>query len=492
MSASQSATPTRPRFLSKADCHNIADRLARFANGGGYTTTTIVSTWRGNVRWARNQVSSSGDVRNNHVVINRNVRGATNKFVHLNDISDAALVAGVRRAERLARLNDEVPEYDLALQYHPESYDGPEIFSEATYQLDATKRAEAARQLSQSARDAGMLSAGYIEVSAHSMAFINSMGYSRYFKYTWAQFSVTVRDSHGKGSGWAGVDWHDWNKIDADKLASIALDKCIKSQNPVLIEPGRYTTILEPQAVGDLLGGLMFDLRKPTPFGEGSWTLSGNRTSEQGPFNAGKNQSLLGKQVVDPRISLSTDPKDPELSFPPFQGLGNALDTFSPKVRVYHPVVWIEEGVLKNLAVDYDDMIQYYGRGEGQLNPGAFHLQVHGPQTSIEEMIATTKRGLLVTRFSNTMELDFKSQLSRGYTRDGVWLIENGKIRHPVKNLAMTESPFFALNNVDQLGTPQRIFHPTKRFAWWQIPQPVVVPPIKVRDFSFTALSDAI
>ena len=88
------------------------------------------------------------------------------------------------------------------------------------------------------------------------------------------------------------------------------------------------------------------------------------------------------------------------------------------------------------------------------------------------------------------LPLDVRSQLYRGYTRDGLWLIENGKISKPVKNMAVTESVLFALNNVEQLGVPQRVFHPAS--GWRSAPQPVVVPPLKIRDFSFTALADAV
>jgi predicted Zn-dependent protease len=98
-------------------------------------------------------------------------------------------------------------------------------------------------------------------------------------------------------------------------------------------------------------------------------------------------------------------------------------------------------------------------------------------------MIQTTKRGLLVTRFSGVQQLDARSVLCAGYTRDGLWLIENGKISKAVKNFRFTESPLFVFNQVEQLGVPQRIFHPEA---------PIVVPPAKVRDFSFTSLADAV
>jgi predicted Zn-dependent protease len=106
-------------------------------------------------------------------------------------------------------------------------------------------------------------------------------------------------------------------------------------------------------------------------------------------------------------------------------------------------------------------------------------------------MIATTKRGVLVTRLDTPQVLDFTSQLYQGYTRDGFWLIENGKISKAIKNFAFTESPLFALNNIEQLGVPERVFHPGMS-APWMVPQPRVTPPLKVRDFSFSALTDAV
>lgn len=131
------------------------------------------------------------------------------------------------------------------------------------------------------------------------------------------------------------------------------------------------------------------------------------------------------------------------------------------------------------------------GETIGLPNSGAFRVSVTGPTVTVDEMIATTTRGILVTRFDSPMELNWTSQLYRGYTRDGLWLIEHGKISHPIKNLAFTESPLFILNNVDQVGTPQRVYHATIGDAF-DVPQPRIAPALKARDFSFTALTDAV
>jgi predicted Zn-dependent protease len=148
---------------------------------------------------------------------------------------------------------------------------------------------------------------------------------------------------------------------------------------------------------------------------------------------------------------------------------------------VYHAVTWIDHGVLKELAYYRPYGIKQLGKNSGLPNSYAFRMS--GGKTSVDEMIATTKRGIRVTRFSNVGVVDPKSLLLSGYTRDGTWLIENGKISKPIKNFRFTESPLFVLNNVEALGVPQRVFHPSA---------PVIVPPIKAREFNFTALSEAV
>jgi predicted Zn-dependent protease len=268
------------------------------------------------------------------------------------------------------------------------------------------------------------------------------------------------------------VDWNDWGRIDTEKLSAIALHKCLTSRNPVALEPGRYTTILEPQAVSDLVSTI-FD----------TYTVMDRYAAEKPPprrpfSGEKKDETKIGEQVIDERITISADPMDPDLSFLPI----DIYSSTAKSVTVYHPVKWIENGVLKELAYQRDPYgIQVLGVNTGLPNSGAFKMS--GGTTPIDEMISTTKRGVLVTRFSDVTLIDELSMLCTGYTRDGLWLIENGKISKPVKNFRFTESPLFILNNVEQMGVPQRVFRPGK---------PAVVPPLKVSDFSFTSLADAI
>jgi predicted Zn-dependent protease len=470
------------RFLSVEECRALIKRIESFAQGGGTTTVFLDSMWTGNLRWARNHVISAGDVRNNTVNVTRVINGADGAS-NTNQVDDWHLRETVQRAERMEEMQPEIPEFWRPGGPFIEAYLSPKIWFDTTYQQDATRRTERMQQLVQPAVKAGMMAAGYIQVSATGRS---SMDADRvwYYPYTQAQYSVTVRAPDGSGSGWAGVDWNDWSRIDTEKLSAIALDKCLRSRNPVRLEPGRYVTILEPQAVGDLIATLLNPAvmdRQYAEFGDPKNLKDSKyyQDDPKSPFNAGPGYSRIGQKVIDERLTVVTDPMDPDLGFPPFEGW-----------QVYHPVTWIQDGILKELAYYRSYAVKKLGRNSGglpffgNLSAGAFHMKVRGETATIDEMIATTKRGVLVTRFSGIgAPIDEKSLLLNGYTRDGTWLIENGKISHPIKNFRFTESPLFVLNNVEQIGVPQRIFHPGI---------PIVVPALKVRDFSFTSLSDAV
>jgi predicted Zn-dependent protease len=494
ISTRDGAPPSNGRFLSEAESQALFRRLLDLAQGGGEIQVTVQSRWTGNLRWARNSVISAGDVRVTQLDIDRR-RGGVSGRTQINVLDDRHVQWAVQRAERALALETEraAAMLDEPAFIEP-TFPRPPIWFDATYHQAAAERAELMERLVAPARKAGLLSAGYLQVSATGQS---SMSAARqwYNPYTWAQFSVTVRTPDGSGSGWAGMDHPNWGQIEAEHLTQLALDKCLQSRNPVRIEPGRYTAILEPQAVGDLVQplfspwylarvrneGLLPAVRKNDPR---------YKSNPMAPFNDGKGYSKLGEKVIDVRLSVTTDCMDPSMAFSSFGMPGNPW-------QVYYPAQWITDGVLTNLAYDRTYAVEALGQNTGGLpqygefkTRGAFHMTVKGETVSVAEMIATTKRGILVTRFSGVQNaipegapVPDPSLLLNGYTRDGVWLIEDGKISKPVKNFLFTESPLFVLNQVEQIGVPQRIFNP---------PWPIVVPALKVRDFSFTALSDAV
>lgn len=457
------AQSARSRFLSEEESKTIANRLQDYATGGGETRIVITSQWRANVRSARNRIISSGDTQSLNVSIVRGINGAWG-ITSMNQMDEASLKAGVEFAERALRYQMEPTMY-IEEPLIDAPYLKPNLWSEETFSLNAEARTTTANSLMDIARQKGMLSAGYAEVAANGMAVMHSTGLWRYYRHTTARYSVTVRDPKGTASGWAGVDWNDWNRIDAQQLCETALSKCLQSRNAVRVEPGRYTTILEPQAVCDLINSLVHPFPRNIE----------REDAENGgkPFSGEQSgTSKIGLTVMDSRLTMGADPMRDDCGFVPFTYDGVP----------YQPVKWVDSGVLRELAYGRRYAVENFHTQRALPNGGAMYLE-GTEQTPIETMIATMSRGLLVTRFHEVSLIDPKSMLYSGYTRDGVWLIEHGKISKAVKNLRFLDSPLFALNNIEQIGVPQRVFHPGL---------PTVVPALKIRDFHFTSMSDAV
>jgi predicted Zn-dependent protease len=228
--------------------------------------------------------------------------------------------------------------------------------------------------------------------------------------------------------------------------------------------------VLLPQAVAArielVVSALARDLAED---GRGPWALAHDDA-------LGLWRTKLGLKVIDERITISHDPADPELGILPDAGMG--------------PVTWFDHVVLTNLAFDRSYALRKLNANAPVRPPIGYRMS--GGATAIEEMIRTTRRGLLVTRFSNIAMLDGTSLLSTGLTRDGLWLIENGTISKAVKNLRFTESPLFVLNSLEQLGPPAPVFRPVRSPYDATGLTPAIVPPLKARDFSFTSTIDAI
>jgi predicted Zn-dependent protease len=468
-------------ILSREEMEHIIMRVRGYMQGGGDIGVHIYSWWNGELKWARNRATLACDRRNLTISIARSFLSESSGTVNTNQVDDASLEAAVRAAERIAKVRSErgrpstwqnvdAPELPIP---------NPTIWSAATDELPEDQRGAISLTLMQDAEDRGLFSAGYLEVRAGAVGVWAPKGDvtgkpgwpldSTFYKsFTQAQCSMTVRHPKGKGSGWAGVSSYDWSLIDGKKLATQALDKCLASLDPVAIEPGRYTAILEPQAVYDMVRFIKFDRPGAEQYGIGPFfhsvdpALSLYRTK-------------LGLKIMDERITIQCDPLDPLLGTFPF-----------PDQR---PVTYVERGILKTLSYPRQYALRQLNENEGA--DGGPGLKISGGTTTIDEMIATTKRGLLVSRLSNTALLDVNTVLLTGVTRDGLWLIENGKITKAVKNMRITESPLFILNQIQELGPPVPVFSPVLNPG---IPEltPAIVPPLKVNDFSFTSIVDAI
>ena len=446
------------RYLSRADCETIAKKVLSYSTADE-ARVTISSGVSGNTRFAVNQVSTAGDTYD-AVVTMRSVFGKRAASATTNKLDDASLRAVVQRAEALARLAPEDPE--ALPELGPQQYRATEAgWSEATATLDPAGRANAVKAVTEPSRGASLTSTGYLETNAGAFAIANSKGLFAYRRQTSSSMTTTVRTPDGTGSGWAGASHHDWTKIDAGALGARAIDKAKRSVNPVAIEPGRYTVVLEPTAVANLVQLIAGSL--------------GARNADEGRsfFSKPGGGTKIGMKVVDERVTLSSDPFDPETPGAPFTFDGTPVGANT----------WIDKGVVKNLAYD-----RYWAQKQGMQPSSVSGLRMSGGTATLEEMIASTQRGLLVTRLWYIRGVDPRTILFTGLTRDGTFLIENGKITRAVKNLRWNESPIFMLNNLEMLGVPVRVSASEDGSPG----QAIVVPPVKARDFNFTSLSDAV
>jgi predicted Zn-dependent protease len=468
----------RRPILSREECGGIFERIQSFARGGGETTALVRSWWTGGLRWGRNRVSLASDRRDNIVMIVRYNGDGYGLFAVTNQLDDESLEATVRASERATNQFSTRNRYDFQMPNPTFDYPTTTIASGATSGLSTEARAAVARAVVESVETQGLLASGYLEVRAQGAGFLNKQGAQLYTAPTQAQCSMTVRDAHGTGSGWAGLSSFDWGAIDTAALSARAIEKALASRNPVALEPGRYTVILEPQAVHDLVAPLLASLNREVERADGT-----------GPFILGVDAALgkvrtkLGLKVMDERVTIEQNPLDPLLGVVPFD-IEHDND-----VPPFLPAKWIDRGVLTAMFDHRSWALET--RNENIPFRQSYSFRMSGGETTVEEMIASTKRGLLVSRFSNINSLDPGSILLTGLTRDGLWLIENGKISKAVKNFRFTESPLFVLNSLEQLGPAVPVFRPVKDAAALGV-TPAIVPPLKARDFSFTSTIDAI
>lgn len=416
--------------------------------GGGYTT---------NVRFADNQMSTAGAVTDFTVAV-QSWFGPKHAVVQTNEISDAALRSAVDKSERLAKLAPDDPEAMPMLG--PQTHRPVAAWFPSVAEMNANERARVALTALEPARSASDLrAAGFLINSAGATALGNSKGLFAYHRATNANFTLTVRTTDGTGSGWAGAEHNDAAKVDFAGVSRRAIEKARLSRNPAAVEPGRYTVILEPQAVGDICQLVGF--------------YANARATDEGrsPFVKQGGGNKIGEKIMDERISIYADPFDPQVLAQPFDGEGLPLGR----------QVFIENGVLKTLYYS-----RFWAQKKGVEPTGApTSFLMSGGTATVDDMIRSTERGILVTRLWYLREVDPRTILYTGLTRDGTFLIENGRISRAVKNFRFNDSPLFLLNNLEMIGQPVRL-------AGTEAGGAVVVPALKVRDFNFTSLSDAV
>jgi predicted Zn-dependent protease len=436
-------------LLTKDEARQILEKILSYSKAEE-CEANLNGNVSGNIRYARNTVTTSG-AQNDATLVVQSSYGKKTGTATINEFDDASLEKAVRRSEELAKLAPENPEYVNFLE--PQRYLDSKAYFESTAAITPEYRTQVAANSIKPSRAKNLTAAGFMQNNVAFQAMINSKGLSAYHQETGVNFSVTVRTNDGTGSGYVTRDHNDVTKLDTAAASQIAIEKAELSKNPVAIEPGKYTVILEPAASIELLQNMIFN-------------MDARQTDEGRTFLAkAGGGTRVGEKLMDERVTIYSDPTHAEVPTATWGGDGR------PQERI----VWIEKGVVKNLFYS-----RYWAQKKGvKAIPPPSNGVMEGGNATVEEMVRATKKGILVSRTWYIRTVDPQTLLYTGLTRDGLFYIENGKIKHAVKNFRFNESPVIMLNNLEALGQPQRI-------------NGNLVPPMMIRDFTFTSLSDAV
>jgi predicted Zn-dependent protease len=326
----------------------------------------------------------------------------------------------------------------------------------------------------------GVLGAGFIPKAYQTNCLANSEGLFAYYQYAETGFILTCRMPSGSGSGWSGITGaKELSQVDVAQLTEVASNKAVKSQKPRAIEPGRYTTIIEPRPAARFLSTMMGAFNAGQGgggFGGGGGGGGFNFGGIGRPFVAADGTPKIGQKLFSDSFTLKSDIGNPILRQTPVMNDGSAAK----------PVTWIEKGVLKNVYYD-PNTARRQKVPASPANPN-MSLVMDGTNQSIEDMIKSTRRGLLVTFFWYLRPVDTLTLLNTGMTRDGLFLIVNGEIAGPVQNFRWNMSPLVAFANLSAVGKAVPI-HTGEAYDG---PGTALMPAIRVEDFYMTSVSPAV
>lgn len=462
-------------MLNREQASSIFDKLRKLTSAD--ELELLISSGRSALtRFANNTIHQNVAEEESHISVRvsfggRTARATTNKH------DDESLRRVVQSAEGLARVQQE--DADLLPMPTPEEVRRnaaaqpgqslPRYFAN-TAALTAQDRAAGVGQIVQVAKSHGLTTAGIFSSSEVVEGIFNSRGVADWYEQTLAEVSVTML--HETSSGWQKANAADVTQLNPARLAEIAAQKAVESRNPRELAPGKYTVVLEPAAVLDAVG-FMF------------WDFGGTALLEQRSFL----NDRMGTQVFGENISVWDD------VYHPLQ-IGAAFDGEGMK---RHRLKLVDRGVVRGLAyarscaarVAKNELAGNIGTvtptghgfalpneiGEAPMNIVFAAANPHQAQ-SVEQMVASTERGILVTRLWYIREVDPYEKILTGMTRDGTFLIQDGKVNGGVRNFRFNESLIHMLQNIESMGEPVR--------ASGEESIDMVVPAMKVRDFNFT------
>jgi len=454
-SRSNSANYLSVARYSASDLEHIAERILKLSEADE-TEVEIDSTVDALTRFANNTIHQNVSehtlgISVRAVVDGRTARATTNKT------DEESLRRVVAAAMSLARNQPENP--DLLPMLGPQKYQKVSHYFASTVSATPQDRARAVTRVCKMAEEGKQTAAGIFTTGFVRNLLVNSKGLSARHDHTRAEFSVTILEENS--SGWAKSNSPDILNIDSDALFESASEKAAGSRKPRELEPGHYTAILEPAAVLDFVGFIFYDFA-------GTAVLD-----KRSCFN-----DRMGKKILGENVTLWDDVYHPLQVGAPWDGEG-----FSRQ-----KVLLVDRGVPKNLVYSRASAKKMKAKptGHGFTLPNEYgeapmNLVFGGGDKSVDDMIRSTERGILVTRFWYIREVEPYEKVLTGMTRDGTFLVENGRVTGGIRNFRFNQSIIEALAKVEMLGPAVR--------ATGEESFEMVVPPMKIRDFHFSEVT---
>ena len=450
-------------LLTEESARAYTDKLLSFVKADDASVSVSSETYS-HLRFAANAFATSGRRENRTAGVTvwlKSGDGMKRGSATTNELDDASLRAAVEEAEALARISPVDREYVPTLAR--QAYKPVSGYAGSAADIAVADRARRVSEIIDACEKANVVGAGFHQSRGQAGAFATKNGNFGYERSSLASLSMTVRTRDGSSSGYFNRSHFDAARLDTARVASEAIRRAVEGQNAREVTPGSYPVILEPQAVADLLSSFAFSFDA--------------RSAEEGrsALSAPGGKTRRGERFFNERLSVYSDPWHPEL--PGSMAAQGGL----PAERVY----LVRRGAVETLVYS-----RFWAqRQAAQPTPGPVNtiIEAEGPTATLEEMIRATDRGLLITRFWYIRSIDPRTQSLTGLTRDGVWYIEGGRIKHAARNLRFNQSitRMLAPGNVEMVGAPERVNSSEGQTA-------ALLPALKLKSFTFTSQSEAV
>jgi predicted Zn-dependent protease len=443
-------------ILSENEAKNLLSKIISLSKADSISVI-LSGNNSSNLRFALNSISTNGYQDALEIDITSSIGNKTGS-VRINKFDNDSIKKAIKLSENYAKLSPENIEFIPPPE--KQSYLQAVNYSKSTEDMTNQKRKELVKHAIDESEKNTLTTAGFYMDNTSFTALQNSNGLFAYNLSTLTRFSATFRTEDGTGSSRTEKQYVDIGNLNIKPLVNKAVNRAKLSVNPIELKPGKYTVILEPAAVADMTALCL------------NFMSARDADETRSYFSRKGGGNLIGEKISNERVNIYSNPVDPLAPSITFTREGMPLDK----------TVWFENGILKNLTRN-----RFWAKKtDSEVVPYPSNLIMTGSSKTLEQMISETDYAVLVTRFWYIRTVDPQTMLLTGLTRDGVFEIVDGKIRRPVKNFRFNESPVNIFKNIVDIGLAEKATGSENEFLQ------IHVPALKVKEFNFSSLSDAI